>query len=97
MVDAARRGRIRMNYGIAAAVGTEPGHTFGAVGTRVLVVIVAGIATLLVASAAMAKEFRPGDLRLCSGHRCVAITKLRRLAAPLHPLRVTRQSLAKSR
>lgn len=40
-----------------------------------LVVLILGAATALVtASGATAKEFRPGDLRLCSHHRCVSIT-----------------------
>jgi hypothetical protein len=45
----------------------------------VLVVVVA--AALIGASTASAKQFRPGDLKLCSSHTCVAITDRGTLAA----------------
>lgn len=50
-----------------------------------LVVLILGVVSLLVvASDATAKEFRPGDLRICSRHHCVAIrnrTVLKQLGA----------------
>jgi hypothetical protein len=39
-----------------------------------LVVVLFSAATLVVASGATAKDFAPGDLRICSGQRCVPIT-----------------------
>jgi hypothetical protein len=41
---------------------------------RLLVVVLGVMAALLVASAATAKDFGPGDLRICSHARCVKIT-----------------------
>ena len=41
---------------------------------RSLVAVLAGIAVLST-SAASAKDFKPGDLRVCGAKRCVAITK----------------------
>jgi hypothetical protein len=38
-----------------------------------LVVGCAAIAALAASPAAGAKDFRPGDLRLCDAHRCVAV------------------------
>lgn len=42
--------------------------------TRCVVVLLAALAALLAATAAPAKDFAPGDLRICSGERCVPIT-----------------------
>jgi hypothetical protein len=41
---------------------------------RLVVLILGAAAALVVASGATAKEFRPGDLSICSHHRCVPIT-----------------------
>lgn len=43
-------------------------------GTRCLVVVLLALASLVAATAAPAKDFGPGDLRICSGQRCVPIT-----------------------
>jgi hypothetical protein len=43
-------------------------------GARRLAVALLAVAPLLAASAAAAKDFAPGDLFVCSGQRCVAIT-----------------------
>jgi hypothetical protein len=67
---------------------------------------------LLVVPGAVAKDFKPGDLRICNRAPCVPIadrravatlgsfyvvaTELRRLARPLQPLRVTPAAVAKS-
>lgn len=40
---------------------------------RLVALILCASAALLVASGATAKEFRPGDLRICSHRHCVAI------------------------
>lgn len=40
---------------------------------RVLLVVLLGAATLLVLPSASAKNFGPGDLRVCNATRCVAI------------------------
>ena len=42
--------------------------------TRFVVLLVGVMAALLVASSATAKEFNPGDLRICNHHRCAAVT-----------------------
>jgi hypothetical protein len=44
------------------------------VGRRRLVVVLLAVATLVAASTATAKDFAPGDLRICNGQRCVPIT-----------------------
>lgn len=41
---------------------------------RLLVLLVCVAAVLVAVPSATAKEFRPGDLRICNHHRCVAIT-----------------------
>ena len=40
---------------------------------RVLIATLAGVVALLSSAAATAKDFGPGDLRMCNGHRCVPI------------------------
>lgn len=42
--------------------------------TRCLVVVLLALAALVGATAAPAKDFAPGDLRICGGQRCVPIT-----------------------
>jgi hypothetical protein len=46
-------------------------------GMRRLLVAVGSTVALLAAPAATAKDFKPGDLRLCGAHRCVAIQNAR--------------------
>jgi len=41
--------------------------------TKLVVLSLGVVSVLVVASDAAAKEFRPGSLRICSHHRCVAI------------------------
>jgi hypothetical protein len=42
---------------------------------RILLVLAAGVAALLLLPAASAKDFGPGDLRVCNAQRCVPIVK----------------------
>jgi hypothetical protein len=42
--------------------------------TRALAVLICVAAGLVATSAATAKELKPGDLRICSHHSCVAVT-----------------------
>lgn len=42
--------------------------------TRALTVLMCVAVGLVATSVATAKDFRPGDLRICNHHRCVAIT-----------------------
>jgi hypothetical protein len=41
---------------------------------RLVVLILGAAAALVAASGATAKEFRPGDLRICSRYACVPVT-----------------------
>jgi hypothetical protein len=41
---------------------------------RIVSFCAAAVGALLVLASAQAKEFRPGDLRVCNAKRCVAIT-----------------------
>jgi hypothetical protein len=52
------------------------------VDARRFVLALLAVTTLLAAPAATAKDFAPGDLRVCSGQRCVPITS-RPLLKPL--------------
>lgn len=40
---------------------------------RLVLLAVCSVCALVVASGASAKQFKPGDLRMCSHHQCVAI------------------------
>jgi hypothetical protein len=44
--------------------------------TRDLVGLLAAVAVLIVVPSAAAKDFKPGDLRICGAQRCVAVTNV---------------------